>query len=90
MSIFDPEKDARNRARHGVSLAFGERVLTDPRSVEALDDRMDYGEERWGALGMVDGAVWSATYTDRDGEACFISVRRATARETDFYYLANR
>lgn len=51
----------------------------------ALDDRFDYGEERWNAIGMVDGNVHVATYTDRDDGIRFISVRPASKREADQY-----
>ena len=30
---FDPAKDAINRDKHDVSLAFGERVLADPMAL---------------------------------------------------------
>lgn len=83
---FDPLKDSENLKSHGLSLAFGRRVVADRHSVESLDDRFDYGEGRWNALGMVDGIVYVATYTDRDDGVRFISVRPATKRETDRYF----
>lgn len=86
MPPYDEEKNAKNIVDHGVSLAFGARVVADPYVIDMIDDRMAYGEERWMALGLVEGIVWSAVYTDRDGEARFISVRRATQRETALYF----
>jgi uncharacterized protein len=86
--LFDPDKDALNRARHGVSLALGAQVVADAHALEAIDDRFDYGEERWNVLGMVEGAVYAATYAERDGGPRFISVRPATRRETDIYFRA--
>lgn len=85
----DPKKDADNLGKHGVSLAFGERVVDDPNVIDMIDDRADYGEERWMALGLVDGAVWSAVYTERGDGIRFISVRRATQRETNLYFTRN-
>jgi len=45
---FDPEKDDTNRSKHGVSLAFGARVLEDV-------DYLLVGEDRYEVIGMVDG-----------------------------------
>lgn len=83
---FDPVKDAANQRDHGLSLDFGKKVIADPYSVEAIDDRFNYGEERWNVLGMVDGKVYVATYTDREEGVRFISVRAATKREADRYF----
>jgi uncharacterized DUF497 family protein len=46
---FDPVKDAKNQRDHGVSLAFGTKVVADPHSIEVIDERFAYGEERWNA-----------------------------------------
>jgi len=45
---FDPEKDDTDRSKHGVSLAFGARVLEDV-------DYLLVGEDRYKVIGMVDG-----------------------------------
>jgi len=83
---FDPVKDVKNRRDHGVSLALGTKVVADPHSIEVIDDRFAYGEERWNVIGMVDGQVYIATYTDREEGVRFISVRPASKREADRYY----
>jgi uncharacterized DUF497 family protein len=57
MFTFDPDKNVKNIARHGLSLSFGADVLADANFVEEIDDRMDYGEIRWNALGMVNAGV---------------------------------
>jgi len=87
---FDPRKDAENQRNHGVSLALGTSVIADHHAIEAIDDRFDYGEERWNVLGMVDGKVYIATYTDRDDGPRFISVRLAGRRETERYFEARK
>ncbi|CAO3406283.1 BrnT family toxin [Azospirillum sp. INR13] len=86
---FDPAKNEINRAKHGLDLAFGSDVLRDPNLIEALDDRMDYGEERFNALGMVAGRIYAVTYTERADGVRFISVRAADKRETDRYFRVN-
>ncbi len=86
MPSFDPAKDAKNLRDHGVSLAFGKKVVADPHAIEVIDDRFAYGEERWNVIGMIDGQVYVATYTDREEGVRFISVRAASKREADRYY----
>lgn len=86
MIEFDPEKDRRNRAKHGVSLRLGQEVLSDPAALRRLDLSADYGEERWIILGLVRGTVHVAVYTERLDHVRIISVRVATRREADAYY----
>lgn len=82
---FDPDKDAANRAKHGVSLAFAERVLADPGRLDVLDVRFDYAEERFVSYGMVDGRVWVCVFAPRRDDCRIISVRKANDRETRRY-----
>jgi uncharacterized DUF497 family protein len=74
MFTFDPEKNVKNISKHGLPLAFGIKVRSDPNMVEEVDDRMDYGEIRGNLLGMVSGIVYVLTYTKRDTGPHFISV----------------
>jgi uncharacterized protein len=86
MFTFDPDKNIQNIAKHGLSLTFGAEVLADPNFVEEIDDRMNYGETRWNAVGMVKGGVYVLTYTERNEGPHFISVRRAGAKEANRYF----
>ncbi|MGH7068091.1 MAG: BrnT family toxin [Acetobacteraceae bacterium] len=77
---FDLDKDAANRAKHGVPLAAGLFVL-ESRIGEVVDSRRDYGEERMNAFGFIEGRLFVCTYTMR-GEICrIISVRKASRQE---------
>jgi uncharacterized DUF497 family protein len=82
---FDPEKDAVNRDKHGLSLAFGAKVLADSGRLEILDVRFDYAEERFIAYGMAQGRVYVCVYTERGDKRRVISVRKANGRETERY-----
>jgi uncharacterized protein len=42
---FDPDKDAANRRKHGLSLANAERMDFDT-AIHAPDHRYEYGEDR--------------------------------------------
>ncbi len=46
-----PKADA-NYAKHGVTFDAARDVFKDAFAIEQVDDRQDYGEERWTILGM--------------------------------------
>ena len=43
---WDDEKAAANWRRHGVSFDHAIRAFRDPFTIERIDEREDYGEER--------------------------------------------
>ena len=84
-SKFDPDKDAANIAKHGLSLVEGEGVLNDPLGLTIEDDSSE-GEARWITIGAnADGELLVAVWTERDDGERLISVRRATAKERKEY-----
>jgi uncharacterized protein len=77
---WDEAKDARNRAKHGLSLAMAVRLDWASGQVEE-DIRADYGEVRIQLLAKLDGRVHLCVYTVRDGKNRVISLRKANRRE---------
>lgn len=49
-ATFDPKKDAANIKKHGVSLAEGDGVMSDPLAV-TIEDESAEGEQRFVTLG---------------------------------------
>lgn len=86
---FDPAKDAINRKNHGLPLMFGEAVMADPDHLIIPSIRPVDGEERFKAVGMVDGKLYTAVFTWRATERGdlprFISVRRSNPGEERAY-----
>jgi uncharacterized DUF497 family protein len=82
---FDPEKDAVNRERHKLPLIFGDRVMADPQHLIIPSIRVEDGEERFKAVGLVEGKLFTAVFTWRGDTARFISVRRSNAGEERTY-----
>jgi uncharacterized DUF497 family protein len=83
-------KAAANLRDHGVSFELAKTVFRDPFAIERLDDREDYGEERFVIVGMVQGSVvLYVAYTEREGRIRIISARRATQNEQDDYFRQN-
>jgi uncharacterized DUF497 family protein len=54
---WNKSKAKDNYAKHGVSFDMAKRVFKDPFAVEYVDDRQDYGEERFVIIGVVDGYI---------------------------------
>lgn len=78
---FDPAKDAANRAKHGVGLAFGEAVWGDRDVLVIPSLRRIDGEERYKAVGHVDGRLWTAVHVVRGEAIRLISVRKSNDGE---------
>jgi len=78
---WDDEKARSNLAKHKVPFEVAKLVFGDPQLLDEVDDSMDYDEERYKAVGMIDGRVLSVVYTVRSERTRLISARKATARE---------
>lgn len=78
-----------NYAKHGVSFEFAKDVFRDPFAVEFLDDREDYGEERFVIIGRVEDHVLCVIYSERNDVIRMISARRATKHERATYLQEN-
>ncbi len=69
---WDEEKRQRNYAERGVDFALACRIFDGP-VIESEDTRGDYGEQRWRALGEVDGEYFVIAYTWRNDTCRIIS-----------------
>ncbi len=78
---FDPAKDGANRAKHGLSLSFGDRLFDDVDHLIVPSIRLIDGEERFKVIGVVEDRWFTGVFVWRDGTARFISVRRSNAGE---------
>jgi uncharacterized protein len=83
---WDDVKAASNLAAHGVSFEAARRVFDDPFAIEYLDDREDYGEERFNIIGIVEGRVLFVAYTVRGDKIRIISARGAEPYERRLYH----
>jgi uncharacterized protein len=84
---FDPAKDDINRAKHGVSLAAAIGFDWDT-ALEREDDRFDYGEVRFVAIGLIEASLYVMVFTEGSDEDAvrIISLRPAEKHEMRFYY----
>src|SRR5690348_5773979 len=86
---WDDAKAAANLANHGVSFERVRLVFADPFAVVRIDDREDYGEDRFIMIGMVEGTLIFVVYTERADRVRIITARRATRDEQDDYFQQN-
>ena len=80
---FDPEKDRRNRLKHGLSLLEGVGVYLSPDKLTLTSSRK--GEERFMDVAEVAQQTFVLVYVHRDKEVRFISLRFASKQERELY-----
>ena len=78
-------KRRSNIRDHGIDFAdLG--PLFDGITVTILDDRFDYGEERFVTLGLINGVTLVVAHTENDEVIRIISARKATRNEEKKYF----
>jgi uncharacterized DUF497 family protein len=83
---WDPEKDRRNIARHGIAFEDAVRIFEGP-TIERVDDLFEYGEVRVYPIGMVNEIEITVIYTDASrAERRIISAWRAERHEREAYW----
>jgi hypothetical protein len=82
---WDEAKSDTCFAERGFDFAYVVQVFLDPDRQIEIDDRFDYGEPRYRAVGRVDNRVFVVVYTPRDGRFRLISARKANQREIRRY-----
>ena len=62
---WDPDTDAENSGKHGVSFSRAHYVFADPQRVIAKDETHSQTEEQFYCCGEVDGGVLTVRFTYR-------------------------
>ncbi|QQR79821.1 MAG: BrnT family toxin [Deltaproteobacteria bacterium] len=82
---WDPEKNLENIKKHGISFESSIDIWRN-NTIEIEGVAYFKGEERKGCVGLIDGKVYLAIWTFREGKIRIISVRRARKNEEKRYY----
>lgn len=82
---FDPAKSASNKAKHGMDFATAQALWGDDGLVELVSKANVTEEQRFLAIGRIDGSHWTAICTRRGEAVRIISVRRARKEEVGCY-----
>lgn len=80
---YDVAKSQANRDKHGLDFEAAQRLWEDKQRVEFAARSDD--ELRYLVIGQLDGRLWSAVITYREGRVRLISVRRAREQEKRLY-----
>ena len=67
-------------------VEFAPKIFADPNVTIKPDNRNDYGEERFLALGMADGMRLCLCFTPRDGVIHLITIFKVHEKEWSKYY----
>ena len=82
---WDQQKNQANVAKHELDFADAPRVFKLPLRI-SLDERQDYGEDRWIGIGILDGRFVVVVFTEPDEQAIrIISLRKALPYERKCY-----
>ncbi|MFV9504443.1 MAG: BrnT family toxin [Oscillochloridaceae bacterium umkhey_bin13] len=83
--IWDEQKHQANLRKHGLSFASAHEVFEAPMLID-LDERDDYGEDRWIGIGRLRGRIVVIIYTEPDQQTIrVISLRKALSHERNIY-----
>ena len=82
---WDERKRRSNVKRHGIDFIDVPQVF-DGDVVLLPDERFDYGETRFIAIGILKSQVIVVTYTERGKNIRIISARKATKNEQIYYF----
>ena len=81
---YDPAKCERNTAERGLSFELV-RAFDWSAALVLEDQRNDYGERRFQALGFIGDRLYMLVFTPRPGAVHVISLRKANKREVTGY-----
>jgi uncharacterized DUF497 family protein len=84
--IWDKRKNETNIEKHGLDFADAYKVFASPMMV-GLDERKEYGEDRWIGIGLLDGnRIVVIVFTEPEEDTIrVISFRKATIDERKKY-----
>jgi uncharacterized DUF497 family protein len=93
--VWDENKNAENKMKHGISFEVAQYVLADPERIERLDqsESNTSGETRWQTIGKV-GKLFFVVYAERGEETRLITARAAEKPErrsyNGYYHIDNQ
>jgi uncharacterized DUF497 family protein len=82
---WDEAKRKANLQKHGIDFVGIDKVF-EGRTITFVDDRFDYGEDRYLTIGLLEGSVLAIAHTESDEKIRIISVRRASRNEEENYF----
>ncbi len=84
--VYDETKRQKTLRERGLDFADAAKVFEGGTYIENLDDRIDYGEDRYVTFGLINGTLVVVVWTPRGKDKRVISMRKANAAETQRYF----
>ena len=82
---WDDEKNRLNIRKHGIAFEDAIDIFKHPLLCR-IDDRFNYEEERWIAIGRIHHLIGVVIHTEQVGNVIrIISARKATKKEAQYY-----
>ena len=81
---FDSAKSERNECERGLTLSLVGQLDWSGAVIE-VDERKEYGEQRYRVLGFIGDRLYAVVFTPRAGKVHVISLRKANKREVKQY-----
>jgi uncharacterized DUF497 family protein len=82
---WDPEKRRTNIHKHGIDFKHAAEIFSSD-IITIVDDRFDYGEQRFISLGLFRGLVIVVAHTEDAGLVRIISARKAAKYEQRIFF----
>jgi uncharacterized DUF497 family protein len=84
--VWDKKKNEANIRNHGIDFADVPKIFEHP-TVQNIDSRFDYGEERWIAIGLLTSHIMAVViYVEKTEDTIrIISARKANKYEEEYY-----
>ncbi len=82
---WDENKNKSNIEKHGIDFNEVKDIFKDKNRIESPDNRKDYGEPRFKAVGKAIDLILSIIFTMRGTTIRLISARSASKIERDEY-----
>jgi len=82
---WDLAKSNSCQTSRNFDFAYVISIFKDPTLMVEHDQRWDYGEERFRAIGVIDERVFVVIFTRRSKAIRIISARKANCREVKRY-----
>ncbi|OGB65988.1 MAG: hypothetical protein A2Y94_04430 [Caldithrix sp. RBG_13_44_9] len=83
--VWDENKNSGNIKKHGIDFNDASAIFVQPLLIK-IDDRRDYQEKRWIALGKLRDLVVVVVFTIRADSIRIISIRKANKIERKIYH----
>lgn len=82
---WDSRKAGTNEQKHAVTFEFATAVFLDPRLVIVDTTRPEDGEQRYKAIGAVNGKLYAVIFARSAAIGRLISARRTNPKEDRIY-----